>query len=105
MLLGVHQSTPKDACLLEAGYPSLEATARQRQQKFFKQMKEKQRDMRDDPLMFALELNQQNNPVMNRYIDGLMEEGRDIIKNDMLKREENLLSAVNTKAIVKSTLI
>ena len=98
MLLGVRQSTPNDACLVEAGYPSLEATVRQRQQKFFKQMKEKRRDMTDDPLMFALELTQQNNPVMNRYIDSVMEEGGDIVKNDMLKRKENLLSAVNTKA-------
>ena len=34
MLLGVRQSTPNDTCLIEAGYPSLEAAIRQRQRKF-----------------------------------------------------------------------
>ena len=98
MLLGVRQSTPNDACLIEAGYPSLEATIRQRQRKFFKQMQEKRRDMTDDPLMFALELTQQGNPVMNRFIDNIMLEEGDIIQNDMSKRKERMLSAVNTKS-------
>ena len=98
MLLGVRQSSPNDACLIESGYPSLEAAVRQRQQKFFKQMKESRRGMTDDPLMFALELTEQGNPVMSRYIDSVMMEEGDILKNDLVKRKESMLSAVNTKA-------
>ena len=54
MLLGVRQSTPNELCLIETGYPSLEAAIRQRQRQFFNKMREERHDMANDPLMFAL---------------------------------------------------
>ena len=51
MLLGVRQSTPNDNCLIEAGYPSLEAAVRQRQRKFLQRMIDERKDLDDDPLM------------------------------------------------------
>ena len=56
MLLGVRQSTPNDTCLIEAGYPTLEAVVRQRQKKFLENMIADRSNMDDDPLMFALKI-------------------------------------------------
>ena len=79
LILGVRHSAANDCCLIEAGYPSLEANVRHRQQKFFQRMKEERKDVSNDPLMFALELTQRDNPVMSRYLDKAMNEEGDII--------------------------
>ena len=97
LLLGVRQSTSNDACLVEAGYPSLEAAIRYRQQKFLKMMIEERKDMVDDPLMFALELTAKDNRVTNRYIQDVLNEEGDIIENDMRKRKDKIRSSHRTK--------
>ena len=53
MLLGVRQSTPNETCLIEAGYPSLDAFIRQRQRCFFERMMVERKDMTDDPLIIC----------------------------------------------------
>ena len=98
MLLGVRQSTPNDICLIEAGYPSLEAAIRQRQRKFFQQMLDERKGMTDDPLMFALELTQSENKAMYRYISGVLNEAGDIIENDINLRKERIMSSQRTRA-------
>ena len=90
-------STSNDACLVEAGYPSLEAAIRYRQQKFLKLMIEERKDMVDDPLMFALELTAKDNRVTNRYIQDVLNEEGDIIENDMRKRKDKIRSSPRTK--------
>ena len=99
MLLGVRQSTPNDTCLIEAGYPSLEAAVRDRQRKFIQQMRDDRKDMNDDPLMFALELTERDNAPMHRYIQGVLDETGDIIENDFRQRKERLLSSQRTRAV------
>ena len=98
MLLGVRQTTANDTCLIEAGYPSLEAAIRQRQRTFLQQMKEDRKDMKDDPLMFALEMTQRENVPMHRYITGVLNEAGDIIENDTRSRKERIMSSKRTKA-------
>ena len=99
MLLGVRQSTPNDTCLIEAGYPSLEAAIRHRQHKFLQQMKDERKDMNDDPLMFALELTRRDNASMHRYLSGILNEVGDIIENDIRLRKEKILASQRTKAV------
>ena len=98
MLLGVRHSTPNETCLIEAGYPSLEATIRQRQRRFFERMKKERSDMTDDPLMFALQITERDNKVMNKYITGVME-GCDPIDDDIAKRKDGILSSERTKTV------
>ena len=97
MLLGVRQSTPNDTCLIEAGYPSLEAAVRHRQQNFFQQMMHERKDLNDDPLMFALDLTERENVHMHRYLTGVLEEG-DIVDNDIRRRKDKIMSSQCTRA-------
>ena len=99
MLLGVRQSTPNDTCLIEAGYPSLEAAIRQRQRKFISRMKKERENMYDDPLMFALDITERDNPTMQRYLSGVLCEDGDIVQNDISRRKERLLSSQRTRAM------
>ena len=99
MLLGVRQSTPNDLCLIESGYPSLEATIRQRQRKFFERMKEERCEMLDDPLMFALKLTERDNKELNNYISRILTEEGYIVENDLSKRKEKVLSSEQTKSV------
>ena len=62
MLLGVCQSIPNNTCRIEAGYPSIEATIRQRRRKFISRMKKERGNMYDDPLMFTLNIFECDNP-------------------------------------------
>ena len=98
MMLGVRQSTPNDTCLIEAGYPSLEAAVRQRQRKFLKQMTDERKDLNDDPLMFALDLTERENVSMHRYLAGVLGEEGDIVENDIRLRKERILSSQRTRA-------
>ena len=99
MLLGVRQSTPNDTCLIEAGYPSLEAAIRQRQRKFISRMKKERENMYDDPLMFALDITERDNPTMQRYLSGVLCEDGDSVQNDISRRKERLLSSQRTRAM------
>ena len=47
MLLAVRISIPNDICLIEVGYPSLEAVIRQRHRKFISRMKKERENMFD----------------------------------------------------------
>ena len=98
MMLGVRQSTPNDTCLIEAGYPSLEAAVRQRQRKFLKQMTDERKDLNDDPLMFTLDLTERENVSMHRYLSGVLGEEGDIVENDIRLRKERIQSSQRTRA-------
>ena len=54
--------------------------------------------MFDDPLMFALDLTERDNPIMQRYILGVLNEDGDIVQNDISLRKERLLSSQHTRA-------
>ena len=82
-----------DTCLIEVGYPSLEAAIRQRQRKFISRMKKERENMYDDPLMFALDITERDNPTMQRYLSGVLCEDGDIVQNDISRRKERLLSS------------
>ena len=99
MLLGVRQSTPNDICLVEAGYPSLEAAVRQRQSKFLKKIIVERQDLDDDPLIFALSLTERENVSMHRYISGVLEESGDIVENDVMARKERIQASPRTRAM------
>ena len=85
LLLGVRQTTHNDVCLLESGYPSLEAQIKSRQQVFFNKMTQERVGIDNDPLMFAIELTHANNKMMSKYIRGLESAGN-IIEADLLQR-------------------
>ena len=99
MLLGVRHSTTNELCLIESGYPSLEATIRQRQRRFFERMRDERSEMNDDPLMFALQLTESDNKVLHKYISGVLEEAGDIIENDVAKRKEDISVSERTKTV------
>ena len=98
MLLGVRHSTPNETCLIEAGYPSLEASIRQRQRRFFDRMKEERNDMANDPLMFALQVTKRDNKEMDKYISGVMD-GGDPVDTDISKRKDGIMSSERTKTV------
>ena len=72
-LLGVRITTANDLCLLEIGYPELRNYIRHRQATFLRNMINTRREMRDDPLMFAIELTQRLNTRMGQYINTIIE--------------------------------
>ena len=84
LLLGVRQSTSNKICLVESGYPSLEACIRTRQKAFFEKMIAERSNMNDDPLMFAIDLTHRGNARMSNYINGLAQ-NTDILKNDICR--------------------
>ena len=53
--------------------------------------------MFDDPLMFALDLTERDNPIMQRYILGVLNEDGDIVQNDISLRKERLLSSTHPR--------
>ena len=95
MLLGVRRSTTNDAVLIEAGYPDFEALVRSRQKRFLEKMGERI-DVTNDPLMFTLSLTHRENPVVSRYINGVMEEV-DILASDLRVRKEKIELSTRTK--------
>ena len=103
MLLGVRQSTNNDACLVEAGYPTLEAQVRHRQRRFLENMTEQRRNMDDDPLMFALKLTERDNPHMNRYIQALRREPDNIVEVNLSSIKSRIMSSSKTKVITYRT--
>ena len=98
LLLGVRHSSPNDACLVESGYPSLEAIIRSRQKDFFTKMEQERSEMTDDPLMFAIALTCEHNKTMRNYIDGLKAAG-DIIGEDVAARCARLRDGDGTRAV------
>ena len=98
MLLGVRHSTPNELCLIESGYPSLEAAIHQRQHRFFERMKAERSDMSDDPLMFALKITERDNKELNRCISEILA-NNDPLMHDNAKRKESILSSTRTKTI------
>ena len=103
MLLGVRQSTTNDTCLIEAGYPTLEALVRQRQKKFLENMIAERSTMEDDPLMFALKLTENDNPNMHRYIQHLLSEPASVVKRSLSAIKSRVMSSSQTKAITYRT--
>ena len=99
MLLGVRQSTPNELCLIESGYPSLEAAIRQRQRRFFDRMRKERSDLADDPLMFALRLTERDNKVLWRYVSSVMNGEGDPIVVDLDRRKEGIMSSEQTKTV------
>jgi hypothetical protein len=99
MLLGVRHSTANDTCLIESGYPSLEALIRQRQKRFLEKMIEDRKEMTDDPLMFCLKLTEQDNPHMQKYIEDLLNEPEDIIEKDLSAIKARVIASTQTKAV------
>lgn len=97
MLLGVRTSTKNDVALLEAGYPSLEATVRHRQKIFFTKMLTERAGMMNDPLMFAMKLSKETK-AMSDYINSLLSAG-DIIAEDISLRKELVRNATSTKSV------
>lgn len=67
-LLGVRKTTPNDVCYAEAGYPSLPDLVRLKQHMFFSRMVSERSDLRDDPLMFTIELVNRDNTTTSRII-------------------------------------
>ena len=67
-------STPNDTCLIESGYPSLEAFVRSRQKRFLEGKITERSELINDPLVFALDLTNLNNHVMAQYISTLLSE-------------------------------
>ena len=97
LLLGVRQSTHNDICLMEAGYPSLEAVIRSRQQVFFQKMIREREGIDRDPLMFAIKLTHDSNNFMSKYIRGLETAG-DIIGDDVRRRSGVICADRKTRA-------
>ena len=98
MLLGVRQSTTNDMCLIEAGYPSLQALVHHRQKTFFEKMIAKRGNMTDDPLIFSLKMTEQDNPHMHKYINDLIEEPRNILEKDLATIKARVTTSTRTKA-------
>ena len=97
MLLGVRQQISEDVCLIESGYPSLEALVRSRQQSFIKKQLQERDGMLDDPLMHALTITHRDNPVLSRYIKSLLDGPDDIIQADIQQRKERMRASEKTK--------
>ena len=97
MLLGVRQQISEDVCLIESGYPSLEALVRSRQQSFIKKQLQERDGMLDDPLMHALSITHRDNPVLSRYIKSLLDGPDDIIQADLQQRKERMRASGKTK--------
>ena len=70
-LLGVRQSTPNKICLVEAGMFPLKVLVLQKQSIFLNKMLRERVDLEDDPLMFALNLTENQNPKMKKCINEL----------------------------------
>ena len=104
-LLGVRPQTASEVVLMESGYPSLKATIRSRQQKFFVSKIRERSDMTDDPLMHAIRTTQAKNPSMKNFIDSLVN-GEDFIAADKTNRMNRLRSppANRSKLITYSTI-
>ena len=53
--------------------------------------------MYDDPLMFDLDITERDNPIMGRYLSGVLCEDGDIVQSDISRRKETLLSSQSTR--------
>ena len=71
-LLGVRRTSPNDLCLIEAGFPSLTALVKRKQQQFFRKVYSERSGMRDDPLMFSLDLTSIYNPNLHKHVQELV---------------------------------
>ena len=72
VLLGVRKTTPNGLCLIELGYPKLQALVKQRQYAFFHKPLEERGQMADDPLLFCIHLATKNKTQTGRYIENLL---------------------------------
>ena len=99
MLLGVRSNTTNDICLLESGYPSLNALVKSRQKKFFKRMISERNDMLDDPFIHSIRITRADNSSLMNYIDQLVDNEEDFVAVDIDKRKEYVRASNRTKSI------
>ena len=72
VLLGVRQTAPNEACLVELGYPPLRDWIKHKQENFFKQALTKREGLHDDPLMFCIKLIKTVKSPSWKYLDDLL---------------------------------
>ena len=91
-LLGVRITTPNDLCLVEAGLKPVSAIVKSRQKKFLTKMMSSRSDMSDDPLMHCLNITQNLNKPMWKYIDGIFNgvNGDNFIAGEMTRMKERI---------------
>ena len=86
-------------CFVEAGYTTLKALIRHRQKKFLESMINERQNIDGDPLMFALEITEQENIVMHRHIQNLLTTPDNILETNISAVKERIMSSQKAKAI------
>ena len=99
LLLGVRTPTNNDICLIEAGYPSLEAVIRSRQKKFLETKINERAAIPGDPLMYALSLTHEENPSTSRYITELLSHQGNLLQTDINQRKTRIRTSERSKII------
>ena len=102
-LLSVRKTAPNEPCLVEAGFPPLVATVKQRQQRFFTKMFTERAEMHDDPLMFLLKQIEFYDSRLYSYISNLSNQG-DFITDQARKMYDKISSSTQTKLVLYNTL-
>ena len=72
MVLGVRNSCPSDAVLIESGYPRLQALIKEKQFKFYRKLTSSRCHLDDDPFMHLLSVGRLNGTPSARYIDNIL---------------------------------
>ena len=86
-LLGIRRSIPTEICLAEAGMLPLVSLVKKKQSSFLIKMKAERADIKDDPLMFALELTKHRNKATHDYIEDVMNNYNENKEQESLARK------------------
>ncbi len=103
-ILGVRQTTQNDVCLLECGQPGLRALVHHRQYLYFTKILQERANMRDDPLMFVIDLVRSHNTKSWQYIENILLHGSNVLARDIEARKIRLQTAESTKSKTYMTI-
>ena len=100
MVLGVRNSCPSDAVLIESGYPRLQALIKEKQYKFFRKLTSSRCHLNDDPFMHLLSVGRLNGAPSARYIDSILSfTSTSFTLHDMDEMKTQLKSKTGSKFI------
>lgn len=96
-LLGVRKTTSNNLCLVELGYPPLNALVTAKQRKFFRNMWAERNNVEDDPFAHAVQLMLNYNSHTSRYVRSLIFNEVDDIQNAMNRMKQDITISMSSR--------
>ena len=98
-LLGVRYNTCTDLCLVEAGFPPVEAVIKHRQKSLLKRIWAERRHMHDDPFAHAMRIVLASRYVTSTYVTQLLEEDEDVVALAVQRLQEGIQGSTSSRRV------